>query len=83
MGTSFQRRTIRHKPFVVTVIKTQGWPEDNQDKRLLPLTEFLKDAIVHASSYQHDNMYHKFVPVKMYLCTHGTSLRALIKYLDK
>ena len=54
------------------------------DKRLLPLTECLKDLVIRALPYWHDNI----VPSirsgqKVLICAHGTSLRALVKYLDK
>jgi 2,3-bisphosphoglycerate-dependent phosphoglycerate mutase len=54
------------------------------DKRVLPLTECLKDTVERALPYWHDYI----VPSirsgeKVLICAHGSSLRAFIKYLDK
>jgi len=56
----------------------------NLDRRVLPLTECLKDTVDRALPYWHDSI----VPSirsgqKVLICAHGNSLRALIKYLDK
>jgi len=55
----------------------------NLDKRVLPLTECLKDTVERALPYWHDTI----VPAirtgqHVLICAHGNSLRALIKYLD-
>ena len=54
------------------------------DRRVLPLTECLKDTVERALPYWHDAI----VPTirsgqKVLIAAHGNSLRALIKYLDK
>ena len=54
------------------------------DRRVLPLTECLKDTVERALPYWHDAI----VPAirsgqKVLVAAHGNSLRALIKYLDK
>jgi len=56
----------------------------NLDRRVLPLTECLKDTVERALPYWHDAI----VPAirsgqKVLIAAHGNSLRALIKYLDK
>ena len=55
----------------------------NLDRRVLPLTECLKDTVERALPYWHDAI----VPAirsgqKVLIAAHGNSLRALIKYLD-
>jgi 2,3-bisphosphoglycerate-dependent phosphoglycerate mutase len=54
------------------------------DKRILPLTECLKDLVMRALPYWHDNIVSSIRSgQKVLICAHGTSLRALVKYLDK
>lgn len=54
------------------------------DKRVLPLTECLKDTVERALPFWHDQI----VPAirsgqRVLIVAHGNSLRAMIKYLDK
>jgi len=53
------------------------------DKSILPRTECLKDTVSRFLPYWHDQI----VPEirngkKVFICAHGTSVRALVKYLD-
>ncbi|CAF1311808.1 unnamed protein product, partial [Didymodactylos carnosus] len=55
----------------------------NLDKRILPLTECLKDTINRVLPVWHDQIVPKIIiGQNVLICLHGTSLRAIIKYLD-
>ncbi|CAF0796868.1 unnamed protein product [Adineta ricciae] len=56
----------------------------NVDKRLLPLTECLKDTFVRILPYWHDHIAPSIRSGQnVLICVHGTAVRALIKYLDQ
>ena len=56
----------------------------NLDKRVLPLTECLKDTVERLLPYWYDQIVPSIRSgAKVLICAHGSSVRTLIKHLDR